>query len=152
MENAKEKYADIIGLPHHKAENRKPMSLYDRAAQFAPFAALVGYDEMITEEARLTDAESPLSESDIEVLNRKLNLILDMIEDKQRPEITIVYFEPDLRKEGGCYMEAQGSVKAIDPIEGRLIFYTENGISDGQVISLSCVRKIQGESLDFLEG
>ncbi len=151
MENAKEKYADIITLPHHKAANRKPMSLYDRAAQFAPFAALVGYDEMITEEARLTDAESPLSESDIEVLNRKLNLILDMVEDKQHLDITVVYFEPDYRKDGGSFLQAQGTVKAIDPIEGRLIFYAENGISDGQVIPLSCVRRIQGESVDFLD-
>lgn len=127
------------------------MSLYDRAAQFAPFAALVGYDEMITEETRLTDAESPLSESNIEVLNRKLNLILDMVEDKQHPEIAVQYFEPDARKDGGCYMEAKGTVKAIDPIQGRLIFYAANGISDGQVIPLSCVRRIQGESVDFLE-
>ena len=151
MENAKEKYADIISLPHHKAANRKPMSLYDRATQFAPFAALVGYDEMITEEARLTDAESPLSEGDIEVLNRKLNLILDMVEDKQHLDITVVYFEPDYRKDGGSFLQAQGTVKAIDPIEGRLIFYAENGISDGQVIPLSCVRRIQGESVDFLD-
>ena len=151
MENAKEKYADIISLPHHKAANRKPMSLYDRAAQFAPFAALVGYDEMITEEARLTDAEKPLSESDIEVLNRKLSLILDMVEEKQHPEITVVYFEPDVRKDGGRFLQAQGTVKAIDPIEGRLIFYAANGISDGQAIPLSCVRKIHGESVDFLD-
>ena len=151
MENAKEKYADIITLPHHKAANRKPMSLYDRAAQFAPFAALVGYDEMITEEARLTDAETPLSEGDIEVLNRKLSLILDMVEEKQHPEITVVYFEPDVRKDGGRFLQAQGTVKAIDPIEGRLIFYAANGISDGQAIPLSCVRKIHGESVDFLD-
>ena len=151
MENAKEKYADIIELPHHKAANRKPMSLYDRAAQFAPFAALVGYDEMITEEARLTDAETPLSESDIEVLNRKLSLILDMVEEKQHPEITVVYFEPDYRKNGGSFLQAQGTVKAIDPIEGRMIVYAANGISDGQVIPLFCVRKIWGECVDFLD-
>ena len=149
MENAKEKYMDIIGLPHHKAVNRKPMSLYDRAAQFAPFAALVGYDEMITEEARLTDSETTLTEGDIEVLNRKLSLILEMVEEKQHPEITIVYFEPDARKDGGSFLQAQGIVKAIDPIEGRLIFYAANGISNGQVISLSRVRRIQGESVDF---
>ena len=151
MENAKEKYADIISLPHHKAANRKPMSLYDRAEQFAPFAALVGYDEMITEEARLTDAETPLSESDIEVLNRKPSLILDMVEEKQHPEIAVVYFEPDYRKDGGSFLQAQGTVKVIDPIEGRLIFYAANGISDGQVIPMSCVRRIQGESVDFFD-
>ena len=142
---------DIIGLPHHKAVNRKPMSLYDRAAQFAPFAALIGYDEMITEEARLTDSETTLTEGDIEVLNRKLSLILEMVEEKQHPEITVVYFEPDVRKDGGSFLQAQGIVKAIDPIEGRLIFYAANGISNGQVISLSRVRRIQGESVDFWE-
>ena len=144
-------YEDIINMPHHVSRKRPQMSLRNRAAQFAPFAALVGYDEMITEEARLTDAESPLSESDIEVLNRKLNLILDMVEDKQHLDITVVYFEPDYRKDGGSFLQAQGTVKAIDPIEGRLIFYAENGISDGQVIPLSCVRRIQGESVDFLD-
>ena len=149
MENAKEKYMDIIGLPHHKAVNRKPMSLYDRAYQFAPFAALVGYDEMITEEARLTDSETTLTEGDIEVLNRKLSLILEMVEEKQHPEITVVYFEPDVRKDGGSFLQAQGAVKAIDHVEGRLIFYAANGISDGQVIPLSRVRRIQGESVDF---
>ena len=50
-------YADIIDLPHHQSAKRKHMSLHDRAAQFAPFAALVGYDEMVDEEARLTDRQ-----------------------------------------------------------------------------------------------
>ena len=106
---------------------------------------------MITEEARLTDSETTLTEGDIEVLNRKLSLILEMVEEKQHPEITVVYFEPDVRKDGGSFLQAQGIVKAIDPIEGRLIFYAANGISNGQVISLSRVRRIQGESVDFWE-
>ena len=144
-------YSDIMDLPRPELKWHQRMPIADRAAQFAPFAALVGYDEMITEEARLTDAETPLSESDIEVLNRKLSLILDMVEEKQHPDITVVYFEPDVRKDGGSFLQAQGTVKAIDPIEGRLIFYASNGISDGQVIPLSCVRRIQGECVDFLD-
>ena len=84
-------------------------------------------------------------------MNRMHSPILDMVEEKQHPEITVVYFEPDARKDGGCYMETKGTVKAIDPIEGRLIFYAANGSSDGQVIPLSCVRKIEGESVDFLD-
>ena len=74
-----------------------------------------------------------------------------MVEEKQHPEITVLYFEPDYRKDGGSFLQAQGAVKAIDPIEGHLIFYAANGSSDGQVIPLSCVRKIQGVSVDFLE-
>ena len=84
-------------------------------------------------------------------MNRMHSPILDMVEEKQHPDITVVYFEPDYRKDGGSFLQAQGTVKAIDPIEGRLIFYAANGISDGQVIPLSCVRKIQGESVDFLD-
>ena len=57
-------YGDIIDLPHHQSPRRKQMSLHDRAAQFAPFAALVGYDEMVDEEARLTDQEQQLSEDE----------------------------------------------------------------------------------------
>ena len=84
-------------------------------------------------------------------MNRMHSPILDMVEEKQHPEITVVYFEPDARKDGGSFLQAQGTVKAIDPIEDRLIFYAANGISDGQVIPLSCVRRIQGESVDFLD-
>ena len=84
-------------------------------------------------------------------MNRMHSPILDMVEEKQHPEITVVYFEPDARKDGGSFLQAQGTVKAIDPIEGRLIFYAANGISDGQVIALSCVRRIQSESVDFLD-
>ena len=61
-------YKDIIDLPYRKNPNRKQMSLYDRAAQFAPFAALSGYDEMITEEARLTEEESGLSDYDSRII------------------------------------------------------------------------------------
>ena len=65
-------YDDIIALPHHVSERHPQMSMYNRAAQFAPFAALTGHDSAITEAARLTEAEEELSESDAEVLNRKL--------------------------------------------------------------------------------
>ena len=68
----KHPYDDIIDLPHHVSERHPQMSMYSRAAQFAPFAALTGHDAAITEVARLTDAELELSESDAEVLNRKL--------------------------------------------------------------------------------
>ena len=84
-------------------------------------------------------------------MNRMHSPILDMVEEKQHPEITVVYFEPDARKDGGSFLQAKGTDKAINPIEGRLIFYAANGISDGQVIALSCVRRIQSESVDFLD-
>ena len=48
-------YADIIDAAYHKPNDRNHMSLHDRAAQFAPFAALVGFDAMIEDEARQTE-------------------------------------------------------------------------------------------------
>lgn len=144
-------YADIIDLAHHQAENRNHMSLYDRAAQFAPFAALVGYDEMVKEEARLTDDEVPLSESEMDVLNQKLGLITDMIEDRRHPEISIVFFVPDTLKSGGSYTEYTGTVKKVDAIEGKIIFYAENGRSNGQSIQISHIREIHGELVDYID-
>ena len=74
-QNGRIVYADIYNLPHFQSKTRPHMSLYDRAAQFAPFAALTGYDEMVTEEARLTDKPIELSEAELEVLNRKIELV-----------------------------------------------------------------------------
>ena len=72
-------YDDIINLPHHVSERHPQMSMYNRAAQFAPFAALTGHDSAITEAARLTEAEEELSESDAEVLNRKLAYLQSLV-------------------------------------------------------------------------
>lgn len=95
----------------------------NRAAQFAPFAALTGYEESIEETARLTDRRIELSEYEIEELNAKLNFIQEHI--KERPEVTITYFQPDERKEGGTYVTVTGKVRRIDEVNRVIIF--ENG-------------------------
>ena len=87
------RYDDIIHLPHFVSQNRKHMSLHDRAAQFAPFAALSGYDESIRETARLTDHEDELSESSLNELDMKLQII--RLHIKEQPLITVTYFIPD---------------------------------------------------------
>ena len=120
-------YADIIDMPYRKNPNRKQMSLYDRAAQFAPFAALSGYDDMVHEEARLTDKESELSDYEIDILNRKLGLINDVLDDDYVPEITVTYFVPDSRKAGGAYRSIAGAAKKIDEYLG--ILEMSNGIT-----------------------
>ena len=101
-DNPKKVYADIIDLPHHQSAKRKQMSLYDRAAQFAPFSALSGYDDMVREESRLTDEKEELSEHETELLNRKLGLINDAVDDGYTPEITVICFTPDKLKAGGA--------------------------------------------------
>ena len=85
----KHPYDDIIDLPHHVSERHPQMSMYNRAAQFAPFAALTGHKAAITEAARLTEAEQELSESDAEVLNRKLAYLQSLDE---KPTISVTYF------------------------------------------------------------
>lgn len=114
-------YADIIDLPHHQSEKRKHMSLHDRAAQFAPFAALVGYDEMVDEEARLTDRQINPGESDLDRLDRIFRSLSARLSAGQRPEISVLVFVPDARKAGGRYETVTGRAKRLDPAEKKLI-------------------------------
>ena len=151
-EDPKVVYADIIHHPHHQSETRAHMSLYDRAAQFSAFDALAGYSDMITEEARLTDSELVLDENAIELLNQKLTLIADMIEDGHRPVITFTVFVPDQLKNGGCYEDWTEAVKKIDPIEQKIVLEKKNedtGIN--QSIEISRVVAIQGDLVDYMD-
>ena len=151
MDVEKNPYADIIHMPHHKATNRPHMSLYDRAAQFSPFAALTGFDGVIAETARLTDRKVELSESEKILLDQKLTLIDDVIQDKHYPEITVVYFVPDYLKEGGEYEEYTGQVRKIDPIERTVVFLAANGRSAGKTIRVDDIKEIHGELVDYMD-
>lgn len=132
----KHPYDDIIDLPHHVSERHPQMSMYNRAAQFAPFAALTGHNAAITEAARLTEAEQELSESDAEVLNRKLAYLQSLDE---KPTISVTYFVPDDKKEGGSYHTATGIVKSVEPDKGVLQF------EDGTGIPVIRIKDIDGE-------
>lgn len=132
----KHPYDDIINLPHHVSERHPQMSMYNRAAQFAPFAALTGHNAAITEAARLTEAEEELSESDAEVLNRKLAYLQSLDE---KPTISVTYFVPDDKKEGGSYHTATGIVKSVEPDKGVLQF------EDGTGIPVIRIKDIDGE-------
>ena len=112
-------YDDIINLPHPTSRNHPRMSLHDRAAQFAPFAALTGHDAAIKETARLTDERLELSDEVIMKLNDQLNMIRDNIGTEQ--EVSITYFVPDDKKSGGAYLTHSGIVKKIDEFERKLI-------------------------------
>lgn len=117
------KYDDIIDLPHFVSKDRKHMSNYDRAAQFAPFAALAGYGEQILEASRLTDDYIELGEHQKADLDFNINYIDKNIKDK--PRIKIRYFIPDKYKEGGSYTEEIVNVKKIDNIY-RLLILDDN--------------------------
>jgi len=119
------KYDDILYLPHHVSSVHPQMSLQNRAAQFSPFAALTGYDDQAREAARLTDEKIELSESMKALLDDKLRMIQGQLEagtDTSPPLITVTFFKPDTRKEGGEYVTFTGEVKKLDTIERKIIF------------------------------
>lgn len=91
--NYNHKYDSIINLPHHVSKKRPQMSMLNRAAQFAPFAALTGYDDAITETGRLTDEKIELSEEELNVLNMKYQILVDLLDEEH--EMTFTYFVPD---------------------------------------------------------
>ena len=129
-EDAKIIYADIFDLPHHQSVRRKHMSRYDRAAQFAPFAALTGYDDMIMEEARFTDSEIELSDNEIEIINDTISELQRRIENGDHPTVTITYFKPDGYKKGGSYETLTGILKKIDTIKKELVFFGTDNMDD----------------------
>ena len=79
------RYDDIINLPHHVSPTRKRMSMHDRAAQFAPFAALVGYDDAVAETVRLTESRPELDEQEQRAINERLAYIADHIKEQPEP-------------------------------------------------------------------
>ena len=137
-------YDDIINLPHHQSKTRPHMPLHDRAAQFAPFAALTGYDDMVRETGRLTETETDLSEDDRAVLDQSISMIASALAAGQNPFVTITFFVPDEKKEGGSYASMSGRVKKIDKNARLLILLAENGISAGEGISIDRIVDITG--------
>lgn len=138
-----EKYKDIINLPHKQSSKRPHMSLLDRAAQFAPFAALVGYDDAIKETGRLTDERIELSEENLAVLNSRYQMLVDHLGEE--PEVTITYFVPDIYKAGGAYIEKTGVVKKLDTYE-RMITMV-----DGTRILMDDVLTLEGDIFSAAE-
>lgn len=141
-------YADIIDLPHHRSSKHPPMSLHDRAAQFAPYAALVGYDEMVDEEARITDRRIEAGEEDLQRLDRKLAFLSAALDSGERPEITVLHFIPDSRKAGGRYETVKGAVHGIDLYEKKLILSGSGNVRERISIDLDQILDLQGEELD----
>ena len=144
-------YEDIIHLPHHQSATRPHMSLYDRAAQFSPFAALTGFDGVIAETSRLTDQKIELSEYERALLDQKLSLIDDALRKGNHPEITVVYFVPDPLKAGGAYEEYTGRVRSINAVEKCVVFLAENRRSAGKRIGIDGIAEIRGELVDDME-
>ena len=138
--NEERKYDDIIDLPHFVSKNRPHMSEYDRAAQFAPFSALTGYGETIKEAARTTEAFHELSDTEKEILDMKLSILQNHLDEM--PELRILYYVPDEKKKGGSYVEKLIRVRKID-IQKRAIVSL-----DKEEFEIRSIRDLNGELLD----
>ena len=128
-------YNDIINLPHPISQKHPQMSLYDRAAQFSPFAALTGHEEAIRETARQTEAWVDLDEDRKEELNEKMQEIVEHL--NEAPEVTLTYFKEDEKKEGGSYVTVTGRIKKWREYEQQLV------LEDGTVVALEKVFGIE---------
>ena len=131
------KYDDMLQLPHHVSASRKPMAITARAAQFAPFAALSGYDAEVQEAGRLTDRPIEPDEYEKEALNARLQLLARHFREEW--VVSLVFFQPDERKAGGAYVTRTGTVKKLYETE-RLLTLT-----DGTVIPLDDLIALEGE-------
>jgi len=139
----KDDYEDIIDLPRHVSRVRAQMPRKNRAAQFMPFAALTGYEEAICETARLTDRKIELDEDTLMRLDAKFRLLQKHI--RERPEVEILLFHPDGRKDGGSYVSISGALRRVDEAAAEMI------LTDGRRLKMDDVADIQCELFDLLE-
>ena len=139
------RYDDIIHLPHHVSKIRKPMPMINRAAQFAPFAALTGHDEAIAETARQTAPKRILSSDEQEILSKRLAYAISHI--GERPNLTFTYFIPDMLKDGGKYVKITGVIRKYDELGRTVILETNEILLIDNILSISggIIEKLQQE-------
>ncbi len=131
------RYDDIIDAPHHVSSTRPQMPRADRAAQFAPFAALTGYGAAIDETARLTAKPMELDEDAKSILDGRFQLLQSF--GKEQPEVDITFFQPDTRKAGGAFVTVHGMVRKVDDYQRTVT------LSDGTIVPIEDVCAIEGD-------
>ncbi len=119
------------------------MTMVERAAQFSPFAALTGYGDMLEEEQRETETQTEKSDSEHAELSMKIRILAANIDTQ--PGITVTYFEPDPKKDGGRYRSAEGRLKKIRDAERELVLVS------GEVIPMDAVKEIESDILDLYD-
>ncbi len=135
-------YDDIINLAHHVSETHPHMTIFDRAAQFSPFAALTGYDSAIKETARITGERVVLDEYRKDALSNRLQMLTDR--RNEDPNIEITYFQPDDKKLGGAYVTVAGTVQKIDNYKRNVL------MTDGTVIPIYEIISIEGQIFESM--
>ncbi len=136
-------YDDLLNLPHPTSKKHPRMSRLDRAAQFSPFAALTGYDDAVKETARLTDRRVELGEDELAALDERLRLVLTWEGDP--PLVSVTWFQPDRRKEGGSYVTTQGRIRKMDALNRILV------MEDGGKIPVDDIVELDSEIFNRVE-
>lgn len=136
-------YDDLLHLPHPTSKKHPRMSRLDRAAQFSPFAALTGYDDAVKETARLTDQRVELSDDELAVLDERLRLVLAW--EDEPPLVSVTWFNPDQRKEGGSYITTQGRIRKVDELKRVLV------MEDGGKIPVDDIVELDSEIFNCVE-
>ena len=129
-----EKYKDMLYLEPPVSKIHRKMSISERAAQFMPFAALTGYEDLIRESSRITQKRIELSETEIEELKNNLEILRE--HEKEKPMIKVMYFLHDLKKNGGSYQTVEKHLHRIDDIERKIIFKDRTTIQFDDIISV----------------
>lgn len=138
------RYDKIINMPHPSSKKHYPMSVYNRAAQFAPFAALSGYDEAVTETARLTDSRLELDDDMAAELDMKTQILIEHA--SELPEIDIEYFVADRKKSGGAYHRLKGNFRWFDSGAGAIV------LSGGESVPVRDIYRIEGRIFSDILG
>lgn len=128
-------YSNIMNIPYPKSTRHKPMSIYDRAAQFAPFAALTGHKEMVEEKERIVDHRRVLDDSRIEAINQILNQL------QRNDLVKVTYFIPDLKKTGGKYVTIVKNIKRIDEYSKCILFEDSSKILIEDLYEIEIVKE-----------
>lgn len=136
-------YEDIINLPHHISKKHPQMSISDRAAQFAPFAALTGYQDAIIETGRLVDKKIELTNEEKEVISSKINYLLENVD--KNIEVSICYFIKDEKKNGGKYNDVLGVIKSFNQIDKTI------KLTNKMIINLDDIVSINNNIFNVLE-
>lgn len=137
MEKDEHRYDYMLDMPYRKSLKRKNMSRTERAAQFGAFRALTGYEDEISETARLTDRRIELDEYQKSEIDRKLRYIFD--NPKEEHNISVTYFVPDKRKTGGEYRTKKGKVKHINDYKRYILFTDGDRIMIDSIVYMECM-------------
>ena len=147
-----ELYADIYNLPHWQSAKYPHMSPWERAAQFSSYKALSGYEEMVDEEAREVGEMFTLSETEMDILNQKIAMLAEAIENGEHPTVTILYFIPDKTKVGGCCEIIHTQVRRVDTVHRQLELCRKVGIAGSYMrIDMDRIKQIDGELFEGIE-